>query len=404
MASDLVPSHQIEGMLAESALSGGEGGSRRRVEIVASEEWYGDSWDADAILRRWEERERLAASEGYAGLRVVENPSCRGEAAWRTFLEYEARLNDVFAGRRIVGLCSHRIDRCTASQVIDVLRNHHYTLVKGNGAWEVLESPARRGRPGPAKAPSGEEDVEGLEERIAALEANLSARDGFLNLAAHELKTPITALQLYVDGLLRTLHKRVLSGEEVESRLQKVREQSVRLDRLVSSLLDVSRVSTKQMSLYPEEVDLTELSLTVIERFREEATRAVCPLDFRTGGPVFGRWDRARLEQLLGNLLSNAIKYAPGRVIRVSVMQDGPMARLSVIDQGPGVPEADRARIFERFTRLGKGTYQSGFGLGLWVGRQIVQAHGGTLSVSGDPGEGATFTAVLPRRREEEPA
>ncbi len=240
-------------------------------------------------------------------------------------------------------------------------------------------------------------------DRTDELEAALAARDGFLNLAAHELKTPITALQLYVDGLLRALRKGAVPPDEIQRRIQKVREQSVRLDRLVSSLLDVSRAA-QGLPIYPEDVDLTELSLTVIERHREDAGRACCPLDFRTGGPVFGRWDRARLEQLLGNLLSNAIQHAPGGPICVSVMQDGPVARLSVIDHGPGVPDADRARIFERFARLARTIQPGAFGLGLWIARQIVESHGGAISVSGQPGTGATFTVVLPRMREETPA
>lgn len=247
---------------------------------------------------------------------------------------------------------------------------------------------------------SGENPIDvGARQSIEELEAALAARDGFLNLAAHELKTPITALQLYVDGLLRLFQKGAVSQEEIDRRIRKVREQCVRLDSLVNSLLDVSRASA--LPVYPEPVDLTELSLTVIERYREDAARAKCPVDFRTGGPVFGHWDRARLEQLLGNLLSNAIQYAPASAICVSVMQDGPVARLAVIDHGPGIAHTDRGRIFDRFSRVGRSGPPGAFGLGLWIAKQIAESHGGAIGVSGEPGAGATFTVVLPRMRPE---
>lgn len=309
----------------------------------------------------------------------------------------------------------------TAQRADEPTRRSDETTLKSSEAVLTSDEPAQRAdEPAqradePAQTPSDNaalhqdgsiQDSEGsldsaMRARIGELEAALSARDGFLNLAAHELKTPITALQLYVDGLLRALKKGALPPEDVERRIHKVREQSVRLDRLVSSLLDVSRASA--LPVYPEPIDLTELSLTVIERYREEAARAKCPVDFRTGGPVFGKWDRPRLEQLLGNLLANAIQYAPGGPICVSVLQDGPVARLAVIDHGPGVVLADRARIFERFSRVGRTGPAGAFGLGLWIAKQIAESHGGVIGVSGEPGAGATFMVVLPRLREETP-
>lgn len=246
-------------------------------------------------------------------------------------------------------------------------------------------------------------DDDDLEARVAArtaeLEAALAARDEFLSIASHELRTPITALQLYLDGLLRNLKKGPLPPADVESRLAKVREQCVRLDRLVSNLLDISRVSAATLAIYPEPVDLTELTLSVLERFREDLQRCGSDLDFRTGGPVFGEWDRARIEQVLASLLSNVVRYAPGGPVRVSVMQDGPFARLSVSDRGPGIDPADQTRIFERFTRLAPARNHGGFGLGLWISKKIVQAHDGTLAVHSAPGAGAVFTMVLPRAR-----
>ena len=116
---------------------------------------------------------------------------------------------------------------------------------------------------------------------------------------------------------------------------------------------------------------------------------------------MFGHWDRARLEQLLGNLLSNAIQYAPASAICVSVMQDGPVARLAVIDHGPGIAHTDRGRIFDRFSRVGRSGPPGAFGLGLWIAKQIAESHGGAIGVSGEPGAGATFTVVLPRMRPE---
>jgi signal transduction histidine kinase len=111
-----------------------------------------------------------------------------------------------------------------------------------------------------------------------------------------------------------------------------------------------------------------------------------------------GRWDSLRLEQVVTNLLTNALKYGAGRPIEVTVEGDDTHARLSVRDQGIGIAEEDAGRIFERFERAVSVQHYGGFGIGLWIVREIIQALGGTIEVRSTVGQGATFTVILPRQ------
>jgi signal transduction histidine kinase len=184
---------------------------------------------------------------------------------------------------------------------------------------------------------------------------------------------------------------------QVAARVERALRNTDRLARLIEDLLDVSRLKTGQLLLRPEDVDLVEMAREVLDRMREEATRAGCQLALEAAAPVPGRWDRQRLEQVLTNLVSNAIRYGGGQPIHVSVhLLDG-SAEVRVRDGGPGIPPQDVERIFERFERAAAARHYGGLGLGLYICRQIVQAHGGSIFVEPhSPQAGATFVVRLP--------
>jgi signal transduction histidine kinase len=127
-----------------------------------------------------------------------------------------------------------------------------------------------------------------------------------------------------------------------------------------------------------------------------ELSRLACPLRLRTNGPVVGRWDAMRVNQIVTNLLSNACKYGAGKPIDVVVEADEGVARLTVRDQGIGIAQADAERIFECFERAVSARHYGGLGLGLYITRQVVEAHGGNIGVSSEPGAGSTFVVELP--------
>lgn len=236
----------------------------------------------------------------------------------------------------------------------------------------------------------------GAEGRSADLEAALKVRDELLSVAAHELKTPLGSLRLYVDGLLRSNERGTLTNTELTTRLRQAQVQIDRLESMLTSLLDLSRVKSGRLSLVIEPVDMAAVAAGVCDRLREEFTRHGRTLEVIAPGPVWGEWDRLRIEQIVTNLVSNAFKHAPRSPVRVVVAPQGDdRATLSVVDSGPGIRPEERVRIFERFTQLPSSG--GGLGLGLWIVAQIVEALGGGIRIENAPVNGACFVVELPR-------
>jgi two-component system sensor kinase FixL len=226
----------------------------------------------------------------------------------------------------------------------------------------------------------------------------LRIRDEFLSMISHEFKTPISALSLQAQLLLRSIERSANAALSTQrSRVESIHRQTGRLARLVQGLLDISQITSGRLLLRPEQVDLAAVVRDAAERWREPLSRAHCP--FRTHVPpsIPGRWDRMRLEQIIDNLVANAVKYGAGKPVELAAEANDATAHIVVRDEGIGIAPEDQQRIFDRFERAVPPVQYGGFGLGLWIVRNIVEAQGGEIRLSSEPGRGSTFEVLLPR-------
>ncbi len=213
----------------------------------------------------------------------------------------------------------------------------------------------------------------------------------FIAMVAHDLKNPLTTLK----GNAQLMQRRNSFSERGTATIV---AQANRLERLIDDLRDVARLDARVIALERAPVDLTAL----VRQRAEEAQTLTRIHDVRVempDTPVIGDWDEDRLEQVIDNLLMNAIKYAPnGGEIQVRVEDRGAAARVSIRDYGIGVSSETRERLFERFYRAASGiaTDKKGLGLGLYISKALVEAHGGQIGVESSPGEGSTFFFTLP--------
>lgn len=225
---------------------------------------------------------------------------------------------------------------------------------------------------------------------VIQLQAALALRDDFLVLASHELRTPLTALRFHLESAARQSE----AEDPVRGKLVRADQQIDRLDRLIEDMVTVSKLRPPE-PLRPEVTDVGEMVSRVATSFaRAERTDN---LVLRVPGePLVARFDPAQIEDVLRRILENAVKYGVGLPIEVSCERWDSAVRISVKDRGIGIAPDKHAEIFERFGRAGPTMNYGGLGLGLWIARQIVEAHHGTLTVASQVGEGATFTVSLP--------
>jgi signal transduction histidine kinase len=238
---------------------------------------------------------------------------------------------------------------------------------------------------------------------MKALETELRravrGRDEFLSIASHELQTPLATLLLQLEGLFRAA-QRTPEEPHISERALRSADMALRkarhLSEMVGTLLDVSRLQEERLTLDRRDVDLAGLVRDVTTTLEASAEQAGCPMRVRVQGEPRGWWDPLRVGQVVTNLLANAIKYAPGQPIEVTVEVVEGKARLRVVDHGPGIPVEHQPAVFERFARFMPTRNYGGFGLGLWISREIVRAHGGRISLESEGGHGATFVVDLP--------
>jgi len=246
------------------------------------------------------------------------------------------------------------------------------------------------------RAQALEGEIERRQQVEEELREALRVRDDFLCVAGHELRTPLTVLRLQLASLLA--HSGGGHPEQDprnERRLAGLATQTERLARLAERLLDVSQMGDLP-ALQLREINLTDVVRDSVAGCADVAAAAGCQVRVIADPSVMGRWDPDRLEQIVQDLLSNAFKFGSGADVRVQVRALPHCAELVVRDGGLGIPPADQQRIFDRFERHFPTESYGGLGLGLWIARRLVEAHGGEIRVESSPGQGATFTVTLP--------
>jgi signal transduction histidine kinase len=225
-------------------------------------------------------------------------------------------------------------------------------------------------------------------------------RDEFLSIAAHELRTPTTSLQLAAQLAARRLD-RARDGESSEliRALETVAAQSAKLSRLVSQLFDNVRIDAGRLRISPETVDVGALVASIADEARTVSGRRDITV---TAMPTMAFIDPLRVEQVVRNLIDNAVKYSPrGGAIEVDVAPAGSGARIAVRDHGEGVPPERRAGLFDRYHQAHDRHEPGGLGLGLYVSRQIVEQHAGTIVAEFPDDGGMRVVVTLPGRDED---
>lgn len=356
-----------------------------QIEILEHHEWYGpdDALDADRVLRGWGRWAARAARQGYRGLRVAGDTYWTGDEGWNRIVSYESKVGALFRGRRIIGLCSYCLDRCSGSHVVDIMRNHQLALARHQGVWETIANT----------------ELRAAHEEIARLLEHSRFRERVLGIVSHDMRDPLGSIALAADSLLQD-H---MLDKDTSKIIARIASSAERMTRLVRDLLDFTQAQLGTgLGLEVAPADLNQICRDVVEEMALIHPRREFQLDVCADGR--GLWDRYRLTQALSNLVGNAVRHgAEGTPVRIETMErQRPDREVTdvialVHNEGAPIPADLLPHIFAPFRRGREGSVPAGLGLGLFITEQIVSAHGGAIDVRSIAGQGTTFQITLPR-------
>lgn len=230
----------------------------------------------------------------------------------------------------------------------------------------------------------------------------IKARDEFLTITSHELKTPLTSMLLKLHNMINNVRNVSLANfsvPELMKVLENAEHQVKLLTTMINDLLNISLITTGRMNLHLETVNLVEVVRKVKENFSEILNNGHCKVKIEARSPVIGLWDKTRIEQVITNLLSNAIKYGENKPIEIKVTSNNGIAKFVIKDLGIGIAPEKQKILFNRFTRVASADIEKkGLGVGLYIANQIVNIHNGKIKIFSIPNKGSTFTVELPMK------
>jgi len=367
-----------------------------QIEIVPHTEWYLKAGSLDLKRARdgWFDKLNQALATGYEGLRLTGNTFWLEKDDWRSSTDYEEEVNSVIGNYRMIAICTYPLDRCGASEVIDVINNHEYALIRREGKWELVEN-AERKRAEEALKEYSERLEEMAEERTKELR---EAQEGLIRkeklaalgeLAAgvgHELRNPLGVISNAAYFLKMTLSD---ADQTTREYLELISSEVRDAEKTISDLLSYPRIQPAER----EEVAVSHLVAQVLEK-QPPPEKVKVTTNIPSGlSPVFV--DPHQIGQVLFNLVTNAYQAMPeGGNLTITAQEEPGQVAVSITDTGLGIAQENMAKIFEPlFTTRAKG-----IGLGLPVSRDLVEANGGSIQVHSEAGKGSTFTAFLPTK------
>jgi signal transduction histidine kinase len=243
-------------------------------------------------------------------------------------------------------------------------------------------------------------DVDDQKRQNEKLEAALKMREDFLSIASHELKTPLTSLKLHTQIFKKRQNQdynEMINPKQIDALVNQVDKQVNKLNRLVDDMLDISRIQNGKLNLQIQEFDFCELIREVFEFMKRQfSNSSPVPLIASNREHVLVKWDLVRIEQVLINLLTNSIRYGEGKQVSLTITYSDKNVLLNLKDQGIGIDEKNLEKIFHKFEKIKSSSEFSGLGLGLFISKQIIEAHGGRIWAESQIGQGAEFKIDLP--------